>query len=65
MTQSTSHLPRNETPARLTIPVSLWEGSHARSATPAIWRSTAVHLPDGPGIGVTLDEDKLRFYGRH
>jgi L-alanine-DL-glutamate epimerase-like enolase superfamily enzyme len=23
-----------------------------------------VHLPTGPGIGVVLDEDKLRHYAR-
>lgn len=33
-------------------------------ATPIAYRDFDVHLPEGPGIGVTLDEDKAEFYRR-
>ena len=32
--------------------------------TPIVYRDFSVHLPEGPGIGVTLDEDKIEFYRR-
>ncbi|MET7245720.1 muconate/chloromuconate family cycloisomerase [Methylobacterium sp. EM32] len=31
---------------------------------PLAFHDFAVHLPDGPGLGVTLDPDKLRHYAR-
>lgn len=31
---------------------------------PIVYRDFAVHLPDGPGIGVALDADKVAFYSR-
>lgn len=31
---------------------------------PLRFRDFAVHLPEGPGLGVTLDPDKLRHYAR-
>jgi muconate cycloisomerase len=31
---------------------------------PLRFEDFAVHLPTGPGIGVVLDEDKLRRYAR-
>lgn len=33
-------------------------------ADPIRYRDFAVHLPEGPGIGVALDEDKVAFYRR-
>lgn len=29
-----------------------------------VYREFELHLPDGPGLGLTLDEDKLAFYRR-
>ncbi|QDJ50836.1 muconate/chloromuconate family cycloisomerase [Bordetella hinzii] len=33
-------------------------------ATPPRYENFAMHLPPGPGLGLTLDEDKLAFYRR-
>lgn len=33
-------------------------------AQPLIYRDFSVHLPQGPGIGVSLDESKIEFYRR-
>ncbi|TPE48954.1 muconate/chloromuconate family cycloisomerase [Amaricoccus solimangrovi] len=33
-------------------------------AEPIIYRDFSVHLPEGPGIGVELDEDKVAFHRR-
>jgi muconate cycloisomerase len=33
-------------------------------AEPIAYRDFSVHLPQGPGIGVALDEDKVAFYRR-
>ena len=33
-------------------------------AEPLRFEDFHVHLPQGPGIGVVLDEDKLRRYAR-
>ncbi|UHC17947.1 muconate/chloromuconate family cycloisomerase [Methylobacterium currus] len=33
-------------------------------AEPLAFHDFAVHLPEGPGLGVTLDPDKLRHYAR-
>lgn len=32
---------------------------------PLAFHDFAVHLPEGPGLGVTLDPDKLRHYARN
>ena len=32
--------------------------------TPIVYNDFSVHLPTGPGIGVTLDEEKVAFYRR-
>ena len=33
-------------------------------AEPLIYRDFSVHLPEGPGIGVALDDSKVDFYRR-
>ncbi len=32
--------------------------------TPLVYRDFALQLPDGPGLGIELDEDKLAFLQR-
>jgi muconate cycloisomerase len=33
-------------------------------ATPLRYRDLELQLPSGHGLGIELDEDKVRFYGR-
>jgi muconate cycloisomerase len=33
-------------------------------AEPLVFEEFEIHVPTGPGLGVTLDEDKVRFMAR-
>ena len=33
-------------------------------ATPLVYQDFELHIPQGPGLGIALDEDRLQFFNR-
>ena len=44
--------------------VDVYEGKDDIVVNPPRYADFELELPDGPGLGLTLDEDKLNFYRR-
>ncbi|MFE4663570.1 enolase C-terminal domain-like protein [Streptomyces sp. NPDC056716] len=64
-TAAVLHLAASETMVSHTVDTHLLEQADDIITEPFTFHEGRVQVPTGPGLGVTLDRDKLRFYAEH